>query len=34
MKTRLVNRQINPGEDYTYELLKERGLSEKEMRKK
>ena len=31
MKTRLVNRQINPGEDYTYELLKERGLSEKEI---
>ena len=31
MKTRLVNRQINPGEDYTYELLKERGLNEKEI---
>ena len=31
MKTKLVNREIRPGEDYTQELLKERGLTEQEV---
>lgn len=31
MKTKLVNREIKPGEDYTRELLKERGLSDEDI---